>query len=113
MIWINGWILLNVGTMPKILHYLIKVSTLLSNVRFSALFRGLEESAQSCSHLYLRLRNEFHPFSAKNKASDWLTQQVNQFGAWFFDEKWLEFISQSKIKGDYNFIPYGAPKREN
>ena len=42
----NGWILLNVGTMPKILHYLIKLSTLLSNVRFSALFPRLEESTQ-------------------------------------------------------------------
>ena len=41
-----GWILLNVGMMPKILRYLIKVSTLLSNVRFSALFRRLEE----CTH---------------------------------------------------------------
>ena len=30
--------------MPKILRYLIKVSTLLSNVRFSASFRRLEES---------------------------------------------------------------------
>ena len=37
-----GWILLNVGMMPKILRYLIKVSTLLSKVRFSALFRRLE-----------------------------------------------------------------------
>ena len=43
---LNGWILLNVGTMLKILHYLIKVSMLLSNVRFSALFRRLEESTQ-------------------------------------------------------------------
>ena len=41
-----GWILLNVGMMPKILRYLIKVSTLLSNVRFWALFRRLEE----CTH---------------------------------------------------------------
>ena len=39
-----GWILLNVGTVPKILRYLIKVSTLLSKVRFSASFRRLEES---------------------------------------------------------------------
>ena len=43
---LNGWILLNVGTMPKILHYLIKVSMSLSNVRFSASFRRLEESTQ-------------------------------------------------------------------
>ena len=34
----NEWILLNVETMPKILRYLIKVSTLLSKVRFSASF---------------------------------------------------------------------------
>ena len=42
----NGWILLNVGTMPKILHYLIKVSMLLSNIRFSASLRRLEKSTQ-------------------------------------------------------------------
>ena len=30
---LNGWILLNVGMMPNILHYLIKVSTLLNIVR--------------------------------------------------------------------------------
>ena len=35
---LNGWILLNVRTMPKILHYLIKVQMLLSNVIFSASF---------------------------------------------------------------------------
>ena len=43
---IKGWILLNVRTMPKILRYLIKVSTLLSNIRFLASFRRLEESTQ-------------------------------------------------------------------
>ena len=32
---------------------------------------------------YLRLRNEFQPFPAKNQASDWLTQQFNQLEAWF------------------------------
>ena len=32
--------------MPKILHYLIMSKLLLSNVRFSALFRRLEESTQ-------------------------------------------------------------------
>ena len=32
---------------------------------------------------YLRLRNEFQIFLAKNQASDWLTQQVNQLEAWF------------------------------
>ena len=44
--WPNGRILLNVRTMPKILRYLIKVSTLLSNIRFSAPFQRLEESTQ-------------------------------------------------------------------
>ena len=42
----NGWILLTVKTMPKILRYLIMSKFLLSNVRFSALFRCLEESTQ-------------------------------------------------------------------
>ena len=31
---------------------------------------------------YLRSRNEFQPFTAKNQASDWLTQQVDQLEAW-------------------------------
>ena len=44
---LNGWILLNVETMPKILHYLIMWKPLLSNIRFSALFRHLEESDQN------------------------------------------------------------------
>ena len=47
----NGWIFLNVGTMPKILRYLkklIKVSTLLSNLRFLASSRRLEESTKLC-----------------------------------------------------------------
>ena len=39
---------------------------------------------------YLRLRNEFQPFPAKNLASDWLAQQVNKF------------ISLSQVKGNYN-----------
>ena len=38
-----GWILLNIETMLKILHYLITLKLLLSNIRFSALFRHLEE----------------------------------------------------------------------
>ena len=41
---LNGWILLNVEAMLKILHYLIMSKLLLSNVRFSASFRRLEES---------------------------------------------------------------------
>ena len=32
---------------------------------------------------YLRLRNEFQPFPAKNQASDWLTQWLNQLEVWF------------------------------
>ena len=40
----NGWIHLNVETMPKILRLLIMLKLLLSNVRFSVLFRHLEES---------------------------------------------------------------------
>ena len=35
---------------------------------------------------YLRLRNEFQPFPAKNQASDWLTQHVNGLEAWFLAE---------------------------
>ena len=35
---------------------------------------------------YLRLRNEFQTFLAKNQASDWLTQQVNQLETWFWRE---------------------------
>ena len=44
IIYLNGWILLNVKTMPKILHFLITWKLLLSNVRFSASFRHLVES---------------------------------------------------------------------
>ena len=47
---------------------------------------------------YLKLRNDFQPFSAKNQASNWLTWWGLVFG-----RKWLEFISQSQIKGNYNF----------
>ena len=39
-----GWILLNLGTMTKILRYLIKVSNVLSNARFLSSFGRLEES---------------------------------------------------------------------
>ena len=35
---------------------------------------------------YLRLRNEFLPFPAKNQVSEWLTQQANQLEAWFLAE---------------------------
>ena len=47
---------------------------------------------------YLKLRNDFQPFSAENQASNWLTWWGLVFG-----RKWLEFISQSQIKGNYNF----------
>ena len=40
------WILLKVKMMPKILHYLITLKFLLSNVRFLASFRCLEESTK-------------------------------------------------------------------
>ena len=32
---------------------------------------------------YLRLRNEFQLFSAKNQASDWLICWISQSEAWF------------------------------
>ena len=50
---------------------------------------------------YLRLRNEFEAFPTKNQASNPLTQGQPIRGL-VFDGKWLEFISQSQIKGDYN-----------
>ena len=61
----NGWILLNVRTMLKILCYLIKVSTLLSNIRLSALFRRLEESTQ------------WRPFYVFNKMPDLVLFEKN------------------------------------
>ena len=52
----------------------------------------------------LRQKNEFQPFSAKNQASqrlvDLLVQQIRSL---VFGRKWMNFISQSQIKGDYNF----------
>ena len=48
-----GRILLNVRMMPKILCYLIKVSTLLSNIRFLASFWRLEESIL-CIAIYVK-----------------------------------------------------------
>ena len=55
----NGWILLNVETMPKILHYLLMLKLLLSNIRFSASFRRLEESTHynQCTGGFLKSRN--------------------------------------------------------
>ena len=38
---LNGWILLNVKTMPKILRFLKTLKLLLSNVRFSPTFRRI------------------------------------------------------------------------
>ena len=61
---------------------------------------------------YMRLRNKFKLFPAKNQASDWLTQQVHCIlglewrAGMVFGRQWLEFISQSQIKGDYNFRYY-------
>ena len=49
------------------------------------------------------LRNEFQPFPAK-KPGLWLVDLLGQpIRVLDFGEKWLEFISQSQIKGDYNF----------
>ena len=46
---------------------------------------------------YLRQRNEFQQsFPAKNLSYNWFTCLA-------FGGKWLEFISQSQIKGDCNF----------
>lgn len=42
----NEWILLNGEMMPKILGYLLMLKFLLSDIRFLALFRHLEESTQ-------------------------------------------------------------------
>ena len=57
---------------------------------------------------YMRLRNKFKLFPTKNQ----LTQQVHctlglewQTGM-VFGRKWLEFLSHSQIKGDYNFSYY-------
>ena len=43
---------------------------------------------------YLRLRNEFQPFSAQNQASDWVTKQVNELNAWFLARNgWNSFLN--------------------
>ena len=61
------------------------------------------EKTKVVDNFYLRLRNEFQPFPAKNQAIDWLTitKQVNQLEAWYFCGKWLELISLSQIESDY------------
>ena len=42
---------------------------------------------------YLRSRNEFQPFPAKNQASDWLIQQANKLEAWVLERKgWNSFL---------------------
>ena len=57
---------------------------------------------------YMRLRNKFKLFPTKNQ----LTQQVHCTPGleWrtgmVFGRKWLEFISHSQTKGDYNFRYY-------
>ena len=44
--------------------------------------------------LDLRSRNEFQPFTAKNQASDWLTQQVDQSEAWILaGNGWNSFLN--------------------
>ena len=50
---------------------------------------------------FLRLRNEFQAFPTKNWASCWF--MVQAIRGLVFGKKWLEFISQSQIKSDYNF----------
>ena len=74
------WILLNVGTMPKILHYLIKVSMLLSNIKFSASFRRLFLS-KGC--VVLPWHFEFYILKSKNlkckKFFDWFSWWIRQF----------------------------------
>ena len=52
--------------MPKILCYLIKVLTLLSKVRFSASFRGLEESI----HYSNTTRNDKNIFSYRHNLTN-------------------------------------------
>ena len=70
------WILLNVGTMPKILCYLIKVLMLLSNVRFSASFRRLEES----THYSNTTRNDKNIFSYHHNLTN---------------EKWMQTVKHT------------------
>ena len=44
--------------------------------------------------IYLRLRNEYQPFSAQNQASDWVTKQVNELNAWFLARNgWNSFLN--------------------
>ena len=60
------WIRLNIETLPKILRYLIMSKLLLSNVRFSASFRRLEESTQPQEQTYTIMRSYYshlNPFS--------------------------------------------------
>ena len=46
---------------------------------------------------YLRLRNEFQQFSAKNHASDWLTCWVSKSEAWFLTGNgWNSFLNLRK-----------------
>ena len=55
--------------MPKILCHLIKISTLISNLRFLASFRRLEESTHNqmklnrCSHFYKLCKKHKNPIS--------------------------------------------------
>ena len=43
---------------------------------------------------YLRLRNEFQPFPAKKKASNWLTCWVSHSEAWYLaGNGWNSFLN--------------------
>ena len=56
--------------------------------------RKCQVSTKIVVTFFLRLRNEFQPFPAKNQIFDWLTQQVNQSEAWFLAENgWNSFLN--------------------
>ena len=56
--------------------------------------RKCQVSTKIVVTFFLRLRNEFQPFPAKNQVFDWLTQQVNQSEAWFLAENgWNSFLN--------------------
>ena len=55
---------------------------------------------------YLRLRNEFQPFSAKNYASDWLTCWVSKSEAWFLaGNGWNSFLNlRKKVATTFKYL---------
>ena len=82
----------------------------MTNIWISDLERQLCEKYYICIKVvvtfYLRKRNEFLPFPAKKPGLylvDLLGQPIRSLA---FGGKWLEFISQSQIQGDYNFRCY-------